>query len=76
MIHDILKIYSSADGGKNWNPITTSSFYNTKISYILRTCTIIPGAKANPLALITLVMIALRGLTLMLYIREQLFFSE
>lgn len=49
MINDILKIYSSADGGETWNPITTSSFYNTKISYILGTSNVIPDAKANPL---------------------------
>lgn len=49
MIHDILKIYSSADGGETWNPSTTPDFYKTKIAYILGTSNVISGAKANPL---------------------------
>ena len=48
MIHNTLKIYSTADGGATWNPITTPDFYKTEIAYIPGTSTVIAGAEANP----------------------------
>lgn len=48
MIHNTLKIYSTADGGETWNPITTPDFYKTEIAYIPGTSTVVAGAEANP----------------------------
>ena len=48
MIHDSLKMYSTADGGATWTIITTPDFYKTNIAYIPGTSTVIAGAAANP----------------------------
>jgi photosystem II stability/assembly factor-like uncharacterized protein len=48
MIHNTLKIYSTADGGATWNPIITPDFYKTEIAYIPGTSTVVAGAEANP----------------------------
>ncbi|TDD96497.1 T9SS type A sorting domain-containing protein [Flavobacterium cellulosilyticum] len=50
MTYNPVNLYSTSDGGATWNPVSrTGNVYNTDISYIPGTSTVISCSLANPL---------------------------